>query len=94
MDDQTIQSVADADAACLGIVDDLAPFFFVSIFVKIGMADTGSRLNDRYAAQEVLRKFAVGPPTSWIYPLKPGFLVRSIASFITDSSLLVCILLP
>lgn len=49
MDDQTIQSVADADAACLGIVDDLAPFFFVSIFVKIGMADTGSRLNDRYA---------------------------------------------
>ena len=49
MDDQTIQSVADADAACLGIVDDLAPFFFVSIFVKIDMADTGSRLNDRYA---------------------------------------------
>ena len=35
MDDQTIQSVADADAACLGIVDNLAPFFFVSIFVKI-----------------------------------------------------------
>ena len=49
MDDQTIQRVAAADAACLGIVDDLEPFFFVSIFVKLGIADTGSRLNDRYA---------------------------------------------
>ena len=57
MDDQTIQSVADADAACLGVVDDSCPFLYipvaveegVSIFVKIGMADTGSRLNDRYA---------------------------------------------
>ena len=48
MDDQAVQSVADADATCLGIVDDFASFFFVAVLVEIDVADTGSRLDNRH----------------------------------------------
>ena len=35
--------------------------------------------------QEGFRKFAVGPPTSWIYPLKSGCMVSFFASSTIDS---------
>lgn len=40
------------------------------------------------------RKFAVGPPTSWIYPLKSFSCVISFASRINDSWLLVWMIRP
>ena len=39
-------------------------------------------------------KFAVGPPTSCIYPLKSGKVVIYLASSIIDSWLLLCTALP
>ncbi len=39
-------------------------------------------------------KFAVGPPTSWIYPLKSGKFVISTTSCKMESSLLLWTILP
>ena len=47
MDDQAIQSVTYTDTARLCVVYDGLSFLFVSLFVEVGMADTGSCLDYR-----------------------------------------------
>ena len=48
MNHHTIQRVADADAACLAIVDDGGSFCRVGILVDIGMTNACARFNNRH----------------------------------------------
>ena len=49
VDEETIQGIADADTACLGVVDDCFAHFQVTVLVKIGIHHASPRLDDRDA---------------------------------------------
>ena len=49
MDQQTVERVADADAARLGVVDDSLAHLQVAVFVEVGIHNAGTGLDDRDA---------------------------------------------
>ena len=48
MNEQAVEGIADGYAAGLGVVDDRLAHLQVTILIKIGVHDTGTRLDDRY----------------------------------------------
>ena len=49
MDEQTVEGIADGNAARLGIQDDSLAHLQVALFVKVGVHHAGTRLDDRNA---------------------------------------------
>ena len=51
MNEQTVEGVADADAARLGVVDDGLAHLQVAVLVEVGVHHAGTRLDDGHAGR-------------------------------------------